>query len=139
MAAPVLQFGSGTIAIGNTASPTDQFECQISAFTVTPSANIGQVPGTYCNGPSSYAQKSNFSVDMAFMSDWGVTPSLSQLLWDNDGETLYFDFTPDDTSIPAAAGQFFAVAGTFGGEGDSLWVNTASMPCVEKPVLTPQA
>ena len=135
--AAVLQFGSGTISIGITASPTDQFECQISAFTITPSANIGQVPGTYCAGPSSYAQKSNFAVDMSFMSDWGATPSLSQLLWDNDGEVLFFTFDPSDDTIPAASGSFYAVAGTFGGEGDSLWVNTASMPCTEKPTLTP--
>mgnify|MGYP001818057825 CR=1 FL=1 len=135
--AAVLQFGSGTISIGITASPTDQFECQISAFTITPSANIGQVPGTYCAGPSSYAQKSNFAIDMSFMSDWGATPSLSQLLWDNDGGVLFFTFDPSDATIPAASGSFYAVAGTFGGEGDSLWVNTASMPCVEKPTLTP--
>ncbi len=137
MAAPLLQFGSGTIAIGITASPSDQFECQITTFTVTPSANIGQVPGTYCNGPSSYAQKSNYSLDMSFLSDWGATPSLSQLLWDNDGETLFFTFVPDDTTIPSCAGEFYAVAGTFGGEGDSLWTNTGSMPLVEKPTLTP--
>lgn len=138
MAAPVLQFGSGTIAIGTSASPSDQFECQITTFTVTPSANIGQVPGTYCAGPSSYAQKSNYALDMAFLSDWGETSSLSELLWDNDGELLYFTFTPDVTSIPTCAGQFYAVAGTFGGEGDSLWTTTANMPLVEKPTLTPQ-
>ena len=139
MAAPVLQFGSGVIEIGSTASPTDAFECQISTFTITPSANIGSVPGTYCQGPSSYAQKSNYAVDMTFMSDWGTTPSLSELLWDNDGAPLFFEFTPSDTSIPKATGEFYAVAGTFGGDGDSLWTSTQSMPCVEKPVLTPQA
>ena len=138
MAAPVLQFGSGTISVGITASPTDQFECQITDFRVTASANIGQVSGTYCTGPSSYAQKSNFSVDMAFLSDFGATASLSDLLWDNDGEILHFKFTPSDVTIPEATGTFYAVAPTFGGEGDSLWTSTGSMPCPEKPTLTAQ-
>ena len=138
MAAPVLQFGSGTIAVGITTSPTDQFECQITNFQITASANIGQVPGTYCTGPSSYAQKSNYAVDMAFLSDWGATASLSQLLWDNDGELLTFVFIPTDVLIPQATGEFYAVAPTFGGEGDSLWTSTGSMPCPAKPEITPQ-
>jgi hypothetical protein len=74
---------------------------------------------------------------MTYMSDWGAAASLSELLWENDGGILYFDFTPSDTTIPSCAGSFYAVAGTFGGDGDSLWTSTASMPCVEKPVLTP--
>jgi hypothetical protein len=73
------------------------------------------------------------------MSDFGATPSLSELLWDNDGDPLYYTFTPDDTTIPEATGQFYAVAGTFGGPGDDLWTTTGSMPCVAKPVLTAQA
>ena len=132
------QFGKGTIAIGLTASPTDQVECQISNFTVTPTANSIQIPATYCVGPSVAAQQSTFAIALSFMSDFGASPSLSELLWDNDGQTLYYEFTPDDVTIPIATGQFWAVAGTFGGPGDGLWVSTVSLPCVEKPVLTAQ-
>jgi len=139
MAAPVLQFGSGVIKIGATASPTSAFECQISTFTVTPTANSINVPATYCTGPTIAAQKSTFAVALTYMSDWGQTDSLSELLWDNDGDLLFFEFTPSDNSIPECAGQFYAVAGTFGGDGDSLWTTTSSLPCFEKPVLTPQA
>jgi len=136
MAAPTLQFGSGTISIGTTASPSDQFECQITSFVVSGAANVGQVPGTYCAGPSSYAQQSNFSVALAFLSDWGETTSLSQLLWDNDGSLLYFDFAPD-AGTTTCTGSFYAVAGAYGGDGDSLWTSTVNMPCPEKPTITP--
>jgi hypothetical protein len=139
MAAPVLQFGSGTITVGTAATPTDAFECQITNFTITPTANIGQVPGTYCQGPSSYAQKSNYAVEIAYLTDWGATKSLSKLLWDEDGNEIFFVFTPQDTTIPVASGSCYAIAGNFGGEGDSLWVSTGSMPCPEKPTLTPDA
>jgi hypothetical protein len=137
MTAPVLQFGKGTIKIGTTASPTDQFECQISNFTITPSANSIQIPGTYCQGPSIAAQSSTFSIALSYLSDWGETDSLSQLLWDNDGLPLYFTFEPDAPGLPTADGQCYGVAGTFGGEGDGLWQTTSTLPCVSKPTLTP--
>jgi hypothetical protein len=136
---PTTQFGKGTIAVGLTASPTDQVECQVSNFTITPSANSITVPATYCQGPSVAAQQSTFAIALSFMSDWGATPSLSELLWDNDGAPLYYEFTPDDATIPSASGRFYAVAGTFGGPGDGLWASSVSLPCVAKPVLTPQA
>ena len=134
----VPQFGKGTIAIGVSASPTDQFECILSEFVVTSSANSITIPGTYCAGPSQAAQGSSYSVNMTYMTDWGETASLSQLLWDNDGDVLYFEFVPEDNTIPQCAGQFYAVAGNFGGEGDNLWTSTGSMPCVDKPTITPQ-
>ena len=138
MAAPILQFGKGTILIGPTATPTAAVECQVTSCVVTPSSNLGQVPGTYCQGPSSFAQGSNFSLDLAWLSDWGATNSLSQLLWDNDGSTLFIEMTPDDANIPTMEGEFYAIAGTFGGEGDSLWTSSQSMPMTTKPTLTPQ-
>ena len=132
------QFGRGTIAIGLTASPTDFVECQVSNFSITPTSNSVNIPATYCTGPSTAAQQSSFSVAITYMTDWGVSPSLSELLWDNDGDPLFFEFTPTDTNIPSAAGQFYAVAGAFGGTGDGLWTASSTLPCVEKPVLTPQ-
>ena len=134
MAAPVLIFGSGVILIGDAATPTDPFECQISEFTVNASANIGQIPGTYCQGPSQYGQASTYAVQMTFMQDWGETSSLSQLLWDNDGELLYFEFTPDAGGIDCV-GSFYAIGGSFGGGGDQVWTTTASMPCPAQPVV----
>jgi len=140
MAAPIINFGRGTIALGITASPSDQYECQIQNFTITPSANLIQVAGTYCEGPTTLAQKSTYAIDLTWLSDWGsdVTNSLSQLLWDNDGEPLYFEFTPEAATLPTATGQVIGQAGTFGGPGDNIWQNTTSLPCTAKPVLTPR-
>ena len=136
MAAPALIFGSGVILIGDTASPTDAFECQISEFTVNASANTGQIPGTYCQGPSQYGQASTYGVQMTFLQDWGETGSLSQLLWDNDGDLLYFIFTPD-VSGTDCTGSYYAVGGSFGGAGDQAWTTTANMPCPAQPVVAP--
>ncbi len=132
-------FGKGLIKIGTTASPTDQHECSVSNFTITPSANQVNIPGTYCAGPTVLAQQSTFAIQMEWLSDWGANSSLSKLLWDNDGSPLYYSFEPDQTTnpgAPTATGQLIAIAGTFGGPGDNVWTNSQPMPCVAKPVLT---
>ena len=139
MAAAYQNFGEGTIAIGITASPTDMFECQINAFAVQASANTTTIAGTYCVGPSNRATASSFAVAMEYLTDWGNTDSLSQLLWDNDGELLYFVFAPADPAMPNCSGTFWAVAGPFGGPGNDVWTGSGTLPCPEKPTITPKS
>ena len=130
-------FGSGTIKIGLTASPTDQFECQISNWTATATAQSVTVPATYCQGASQAATPSAWSVSFDFAQDWGSSPSLSELLHTNDGELLYWTFEPDDIATAKFDGRCYAVAGDIGGAGQDLWVSTGSMPMPEAPTYTP--
>jgi hypothetical protein len=139
MAEPTQNFGAGTISIGTTASPTEQFECQITAFTIVPSQNSSTVAGTYCSAPTQRSTKSSFGITMGILSDWGAVPSISQLLWDSDGSLLFFSFVPEDPAMPDADGQFWAVAAPFGGPGNDVWTATGTMPCPEKPTVTPKA
>ena len=140
MAAAYQNFGEGTIALGITDAPSDMFECQISSFIVQASPNSSPIPGTYCVGPSSRATASSFAIAMDYVTDWGnAAGSLSQLLWDNDGEQLYFTFTPADANMPDCAGSFWGVAGPFGGPGNDVWTGSGTMPCPEKPTITPKA
>ena len=131
-------FGEGTIAIGTAAAPTTTHECQLSGFAIEASANSTAIAGTYCAGPTTRATASSFAVNMSYLTDWGATDSLSQLLWDNDGKLLYFVFTPTDPEMPDASGQFWAIAGPFGGPGNDVWTGTGTMPCPEKPTITPK-
>ena len=132
-------FGSGTLAIGATASPTDMYECAVGNFVVTASPNLIPIPATLCIGPGNASQPSSWSCSITYMQDWGETLSLSQLLFDADGTELFFEFTPNDTTVPSCAGSFSAVAGDYGGEGQGLWTNTSDLPMQDKPTITPQA
>ena len=132
-------FGSGVIKMGTTASPTDAFECQISNFVITSSPNSISIPATYCAGQSTKAQPSSFAVSMTYMQDWGETASLSELLFNNDGSLLYFEFEPTDTTAGTWNGTCWAVAGDIGGEGQGLWVSSEELPCDVKPTYTPAA
>ena len=134
--AAVNLFGSGTIAIGTTASPTDQFECQVSNFTLTSTSQTVSVPATFCDGATTKATPSSWAVSLTFAQDWGATPSLSELLYDEDGELIHFSFVPSDATAGTWAGTCYAVAGDVGGEGQALWVSTDDMPCPAKPTYT---
>jgi hypothetical protein len=132
-------FGAGTLAIGPTASPTDQFECQAGSFIISSTANLIPIPPTLCAAASNAASPSTFGIDLQFMQDWGATPSLSEVLNDADGSTLFFEYVPNDVTVDTATGEFWAVAGDYGGVGQGLWSSQDTMPMVEKPVFTPQA
>ncbi len=132
-------FGAGTLTIGTTANPTDEFQCQVGAFTVTASSNLQPVPATLCSGPSQAASASSFSCMITYLQDWGETISLSQLLWDNDAKKIYFKYVPEDNTVSSIEGACWSVAGDYGGEGAGLWVNSSDMPCTDKPVITPPA
>ena len=130
-------FGSGTILIGPAATHTDAFECQINNFTIGASSNSVTIPATYCEGPGVAAQPSTFAVTLAYAQDWGATTSLSELLFAQDGEILFYIFTPDYATVCSFAGEMYGVSGDIGGEGQGLWVTSQDLPCVAKPVHTP--
>lgn len=131
-------YGKGVLTMGTTASPTDDVSCQVRGFTITSTAVTQPIPATLCAGAGVYAQPSTFSLSLEYMQDWGNTASLSELLNDNDGEPIFFNFVPDAVEVPSASGSCFAVAGDFGGEGQGLWVSTDELPLIGTPVYTPQ-
>ena len=129
-------FGSGVIKIGTTASPTATFECQVSNFIISSNPQSITIPATYCQGATQKAQPSQFSVNITYMQDWGEADSLSELLYAEDGNLLYFEFDPTDTSAGTWDGTCYAVAGDVGGEGQGLWVSSEELPCPAKPTYT---
>ena len=129
-------FGAGVLTIGISEDPTDEFQCQVGAFTVTASSNLQPIPATLCSGPSQAASASSFSCMITYMQDWGEASSLSQLLWDNDAKKVFFKYVPEDATVSSITGACWAVAGDYGGEGAGLWVNSSDMPCTDRPVIT---
>lgn len=132
-------YGKGVLTVGTTSSPTDDVSCQVRAFTITSTAATQPIPATLCAGAGTYAQPSSFSISLEYMQDFGAAASLSELLFDNDGEPIFFNYVPEDTTVPEASGSCFAVAGDYGGEGQGLWVSSDEMPLIGKPVYTPQS
>jgi hypothetical protein len=128
---------SGTVKVGVTGT-LKSVECQVINWLLTPSANTTDRPGTYCEAPSSTVGKSSWTLSFDYLQDWGATDSLSQLLFDNDGEVLDFEFAPANDSVPMAKGSFYASAGAFGGDAGSAWQSSGSCPLTAAPTFTAQ-
>lgn len=128
---------SGTITVGPTGTEK-AVSCQVINWQLAPTANTTQRPGTYCEAPSQVVGRSSWAVSFDYLQDWGAADSLSQMLYDNDGKVLDFTFTPDDASVPEATGQFYALAGAYGGPAGEAWQSSGQCPLVAAPAITPQ-
>jgi len=129
---------SGTITVGPTGSETS-VECQVVNWQLVPSPNTTPRAGTYCAAPGMVVGKSSWALQFDYLQDWGATDSLSQMLFDNDGEVLAFTFTPSDATVPEATGEFYASAGAYGGDAGSAWQTTGNCPLVSAPSFAAQA
>lgn len=126
---------SGTITLGPTGTLKD-VHCQIVNWRCEPEANDSQQPGTFCAAPTTVPGKSSWFAAFDYLQDWGSTDSLSQLLFDNDGEALDFTFRPDVAGVPTVNGTLYARAGAFGGAAGEVWQSSGRCPLVAAPTFT---
>lgn len=109
---------------------------QVIEFRVRPSANLATVPATYGAAEGESAAASSFNLELSILQDWGKADSVSEFLYDHDGEVVWFQHDPAGTSEPTIKGSVYAVAGGWGGPADDNWVDDLTMPCIGKPTIT---
>lgn len=127
---------SGTLKLGVAASPTDEFSCQVINWQLNPVPNTTQRPGTYCSPPLTKNAASSWQVAFNYLQDWGATPSISQFMFDNDGELVYFTFDPTVEDVPSVAGSFWCVAGAYGGDAGTSWAYSGTCALEGVPTFT---
>lgn len=133
---------AGTIAIALTGvDPLVEYGCQVTSVMVEPTQNTTTTPGTYCAAPHDTPGASSWALVISFLQDWGNTPSLSEFVFDNDGELCDFEFTSSNpATVPSMSGSCFVTATAFGGDPGAAWqVTTQRWPMPAKPDLTAPA
>src|SRR5262245_51134463 len=114
----------------------DAFECQITSAAVTPAPVYNTIPATGCAGQSQSPGITGWQLDLAWLQDFGNDPSMSQFAFDNDGQPVWYRFTPDSVGQPTftVEGQAYVASGAIGGTfGDgSAAAATATWPCLDK-------
>jgi hypothetical protein len=125
---------SGTITLGPTGTLKD-VHCQIVNWRCEPEANDSAQPGTFCAAPTTVPGKSSWFAAFDYLQDWGATDSLSQLLFDHDGEALDFTFRPDVDTVPTVKGTLYARAGAFGGGAGEVWQSSGRCPLIAAPTF----
>ena len=118
-------------------------ECQVTSAVVTASANFQTIPSTGCAPASQSPGATSWALDLAWLQDWHVATGLSWFAFENDGQPVWFELTPNSADAAnKLTGNAFAVAGSYGGTfGDgSAATATATWPCLDKPTVpTPVA
>ena len=108
---------------------------QIIDFSIVPKPNLSSAPGTYGAPPSDVPGASSFGLVIAYFQDWGITNSLSEYLFTNDGVLKFFRLDPQNAGIKGMEGPCYIVAGKYAGKANDNWIDTANMPCPIKPTL----
>ena len=113
------------------------FECQVTSGAVIATPTPLTVPATGCEGPSTRQAASSYTLNIAFLQDWGATDSLSQFLWDNQLEDADFELSVGATPIPIATGVCQLVAGDYGGDFANPLTAVADMGITGTPEIGP--
>lgn len=108
---------------------------QILDFSVVPKTNMSSAAGTYGAPPTDVPGASSFGLVVAYFQDWGITNSLSEYLFTNDGVLKFFRIDPVNTGVKGMEGQCYIVAGKYAGAAGGNWMDTANLPCPVKPTL----
>ena len=131
----------GVIKVGLTATPDTVVTCQVTGLECVPTQQTATSPATACAAQQTVVTgASSWALSFSYKQDWGNDDSLSEFMFDNDGQgPAFFEYTPADTDVPMVSGEFTPTAGPFGGAAASTFVATGTMPMPGAPTFTPQA
>lgn len=124
----VLTLGSGT---------PDDFAKYVSSVTFTPSASTITWTGLGGNTYTDVAT-ATWTCDLAYLQDWTSTNSLSQYLFNHEGDTVPATFEPKNGG-PSFTASIVITPGAIGGDVNAYATATVSLGVVGKPVLVPGA
>lgn len=117
----------GGLAAGTDASG------QVTNFEVIPAPNLISAPATLGNRASRSAGLSDYAIKVDFLQDWGQAGSISKYMYDNEGETVWFEYNPAGATEDSFKGQCDVVGAKYGGPSDGNWTDSVTMPCPSKP------
>lgn len=119
-----------TLTIG-----TDGYQKHVSGVTFTPSSSQVTWQGLTPDSSFTDSGAATWTVGLNYVQDWETANSLSQYLFDNEGETVEMVFAPR-----AGAGKKTFTAnvsitpGAIGGEVNSYATTSVTLGC-DKPVI----
>lgn len=114
---------------------TDDFKKHLSSVVFTPTAS--QITWTGL-GSNTFTDTSLalWTVALTFAQDWETVNSLSQYLYEHEGETVTMEFHPKSGSGPSFTANVTITPGAIGGAVNAVAEATATLGC-DRPVLVP--
>lgn len=113
----------------------DNYESLISSSELAPTSSTSTfkvIDGNH----RTITGKSTWMLNITFAQDWLTAASLSNYLWENEGEVVPFTVEPLDGG-PSFTGDVTLVAPSVGGAADADATSTVALGCQGKPTLVP--
>jgi hypothetical protein len=125
----VMEPANGTLTIGS----SGECICQVIAGMVT-SDQSENVVEAMCNTVITYGN-ARWYLDIDYLQDWRAA-GLSTYLWNNDGATVAFTFSPDVDLTPKMVGNVrVKCAAQFAGPARQPARDRVRLACTAKPTL----
>lgn len=135
MTATVIQLDHPLFKIADTevdlATGAVEFQCQMTAATLTVTPNNTPVPATGCQGPTETVGIPSYALDTVdWLQDWTDAAGMSRYAQAMNGEKKWVSFTLDsDDPLTVVTAEVTIAAGTYGGTfGTGAAVASARWP-----------
>ncbi len=134
MATPVsfLTVGPGTLTLG------DSFDasCQVTALTITPNTESGDAIDTLCGDSVGGEESTAFALTATFLQDDLRESGLTAYTWAESGQTVAFEYTPNDALAASVSGRVTIRPMPIGGSAKQRPTHDVEWPIIGTPVPT---
>jgi hypothetical protein len=114
----------------------DEIHCQMSAATLTTSANEKDVPQTGCYPPTKLIGDPSYALELAWLQDWSDPSGVSRFAQEFNGQRKWVSFLLDEAdATTVVTGEVTVAAGQYGGTFGDLAVASASWPFAGQPTF----
>lgn len=117
---------------------SDSYEKHVSSVEFVPSSSTVTWKGLTPTSVFSFGTNSTWVCNLAFAQDWETEDSLSQFLFENEGDEIDVVLEPVNGGAGFSA-TLIVTPGSIGGAVDAVAVSTVSLGVKGKPVLIPAA
>ena len=115
---------------------TGEYQKHVSGVEFVPATSPIQWKGLSPSAVFTDIGAATWTCNLSFAQDWVTPDSLSQFLFDHEGETLPCVFEPK-LGGPGFTANFVVTPGSIGGAVDSVAVSTVALGVSGRPVLVP--
>lgn len=124
-----------TLILGDPATGPD-FKKHVDSVTFTPTSSQLTWTGLGSNTHSDVTT-ATWVCALNYVQDWETASSLSQFLYENEGETIAATFEPRSGSGPSFTADVIITPGAIGGAVNVFATTTVNLGCKARPVLVP--
>ncbi|TDW50996.1 hypothetical protein EDF52_10284 [Curtobacterium sp. PhB42] len=114
---------------------SSNYEKAVSQVEFQPAGGITNWKGLTPEAVFSFPQGVTWSCVLAYAQDWATDDSLSQYLFEHQGETVSVEFSPVKGG-PTVYADVIIVPGSIGGTVDAVGVGTVTLGVLGKPSFT---